>query len=131
MYVVIALLVLPCLLAAPLLVSLLYGRTPDASVSLSLFRLLLLACPFTHLYLLNGHALYAIGRQRQVTWAMVAITAVNGLLNALLIPLWSYWGAVGVALLSEILLFAFLQRAVTRLILRPASPQGDEGRDLQ
>jgi O-antigen/teichoic acid export membrane protein len=131
MVVLIVVLTVPCLLAAPLLLPLLYGRTSDSSISTSLFRLLLLAFPFTHLYLLNGHALYAIGHQMRVTWAMVALTAINGLLNALVIPTWSYWGAAGVALLSEILLFALLQRDVRRLILHTATSQRDAGRDLR
>jgi len=115
----IPLLVVPCLIAAPFILSLLYGRTPDTGVSVGLFRLLLLAFPFTFLYLLNGHALYAVGAQRRVTVTMVIVTAVNGLGNLLLVPPCRYWGAAGVALGSELLLFVLLQIGVQRLVLGP------------
>jgi O-antigen/teichoic acid export membrane protein len=113
----ILLLVVPCLVAAPWVLSLLYGRSPETGVSAGLFRLLLVAFPFTFLYLLNGHALYAVGAQKRVTIAMLIVTAVNGLVNLLLVPLWRYWGAAGVALASELLLFLLLQADVRRLVL--------------
>lgn len=116
-------LVTPCLIGAPFVLGLLYGRTPDTGVSVGLFRLLLLAFPFTFLYLLNGHTLYAVGAQRQVTVAMLIVTAVNGLANLLLVPLWRYWGAAGVALASELLLFMLLQVDVWRLILYGAETE--------
>ena len=119
----IPLLVVPCLIAAPFILSLLYGRTPNTGVSVGLFRLLLLAFPFTFLYLLNGHALYAIGAQRRVTVTMVIVTAVNGLGNLLLVPPWRYWGAAGVALGSELLLFVLLQIGVQRLVLGQAEDE--------
>ncbi len=114
------LLVVPCLIGAPFILSLLYGPTPDTRVSVGLFRLLLLAFPFTFLYLLNGHTLYAVGAQRRVTVAMLTVTAVNGLANLLLVPLWRYWGAAGAALASELLLFVLLQIGVQRLVLGQA-----------
>jgi O-antigen/teichoic acid export membrane protein len=64
--------------------------------------------------------LYAVGAQRRVTVAMLTVTAVNGLANLLLVPLWRYWGAAGAALASELLLFVLLQIGVQRLVLGQA-----------
>ena len=57
--------------------------------------------------------------------AMVAVTAINTVGNVALVPRWSYWGAVGVMLTSEMLLYATLQIAVWQSILRSTTP-GDE-----
>jgi O-antigen/teichoic acid export membrane protein len=110
-------------IAATALIVLLYGRTPDTSLSVGILRVLLLAFPFTYLYLLNGHTLYAVGRQQRVTMAMVVVTAIKVLLNVWAISRWSYWGAAGVALASEVLLFAWLQFLVCRFVLRPSATQ--------
>jgi O-antigen/teichoic acid export membrane protein len=56
------------------------------------------------LYLLSGHVLYALGRQRRVTIAMLVVGLVNVVLNLIVIPRWSYLGAAAVALFSEWLL---------------------------
>jgi O-antigen/teichoic acid export membrane protein len=125
LWLVIPLVVVPFLVTAPLVVRLLYGDTPGAPISARIFRLLLLAFPFTFLYLLNGHALYAIGQQRRVTVVMVLITAMNALCNALLIPRWSYWGAVGVTLASEAMLFVLLQVTVGRTTLCSSPPSSE------
>ncbi|MBN1641592.1 MAG: oligosaccharide flippase family protein [Anaerolineae bacterium] len=119
LWVAIPLLVVPCLLLATPIISLLYGRTAETAVSSALFRVLLCAFPMTYLYLLDGHALYAAGQQRHVTVVMIAVTALNALANLLLIPRWSYWAAVGVALGSESLILILLHSAVRRAILRP------------
>jgi O-antigen/teichoic acid export membrane protein len=119
----IVLLVVPCLIAAPCILSLLYGRTPDTGVSTGLFRLFMVAFPFTFLYLLNGHALYAVGAQRRVTVVVVVVTVFNGALNLILVPPWRYWGAAGAALGSELLLFVLLQISVRRLILGRAAAE--------
>jgi len=100
------------------LIALFFGRTPDAGLAAGVLRLLLLAFPFTYLYLLNGHTLYAIGQQRRVTAAMVGVVVAKLLLDVLFVPRWSIWGAAGVALASEALLFAWLQFLVWRSVLR-------------
>jgi O-antigen/teichoic acid export membrane protein len=115
------LLAVPCFLLAPRVVALLYGHDQVAATTSALFRALLLAFPFAYLYLLNGHLLYAAGLQVWVTGAMVAVTAINGLLNALAIPRWSYWGAAGVAIFSQVLLFALLRALAGHHVLRAAS----------
>lgn len=119
--------------AATTLGRLLYGRTPDAVAAVGILRVLLFAFPFTYLYLLNGHALYAVGQQRRVTVAMAAITAAKLLLNALAVPRWGTWGAASVALACEGALFAWLQWLVWRSLLRVPGAGGREdcvgGRD--
>jgi O-antigen/teichoic acid export membrane protein len=119
--------------AATSLMALLFGRSPDASLAVGVLRLLLLAFPFTYLYLLNGHTLYAIGRQRRVTAAMVGVAASKLVMDALIVPRWSTSGAAGVALVSEALLFAWLQFLVWRSLLRSSGAQGRDdlaaGRD--
>lgn len=102
-------LVIPAQLLAGVGSALLYGHTPDTPIYANLLRVLLLAFPFTYLYLLNGHTLYALDRQRHVTGAMVAVTIANTLGNVLLIPRWSYAGAAVTKLFSEVLLFVLLQ----------------------
>ena len=54
---------------------------------------------------------------------MVGVTAINALGNLLLIPRWSYWAAVGVALLSELMILILLHRAVRRAILEPGAEE--------
>ena len=122
-WLLIGLIALPCMVVAPRLMALLYGQSSDTAIVSALFRALMLAFPFTYLYLLNGHLLYAVGEQLRVTQAVIAATAANGLLNALAIPRWSYRGATGVAILSQILLYALLQGIVApRLAERRAEP---------
>jgi O-antigen/teichoic acid export membrane protein len=118
LWLVVALLVAPCTIAAPYVLAFLYGETVDGATSIALLRILMLAFPFTFLYLLNGHALYAVGQQRRVTVVVVLVTAFKGLLNVLAVPTWSYWGAAGVAFVSEALLFVWLQIGVRRFVLR-------------
>jgi O-antigen/teichoic acid export membrane protein len=119
----------PCLLLAPRMMALLYGQNADTAVTSALFRALLLAFPFAYLYLLNGHVLYAAGRQVWVTGAMVAATATNGLLNALAIPRWSYRGAAGVAIFSQILLYALLRALAGRHVLHAEMGTTETGKE--
>jgi O-antigen/teichoic acid export membrane protein len=109
------LIIVPFGLGAGMLIGVLYGQGAGVSDTVILFRLFLLAFPFAYLYLLNGHALYAAGRQRRVTVVVVEVTVVSAVCNALAVPLWSYWGAVGVSLASEFLLFVLLEWEVRRL----------------
>ena len=108
-WVVVIVLMVPAQLLAGVVSVLLYGDTADTPIYANLLRVLLLAFPFTYLYLLNGHTLYALDRQRRVTGAMVAVTVANALCNVLLVPRWSYAGAAVAKLLSEVLLFVLLQ----------------------
>jgi len=99
--------------AAPLLLSLFGGRTQEVSIALPLLRWLLLALPFTYLYLLNGHALYAIGQQRRVTMAVFVVALVNLVCNAALIWRWGESAVVGAKLLSEASLAVLLQAVLS------------------
>jgi uncharacterized membrane protein YkvA (DUF1232 family) len=90
------------------LIPLVYGRGEDYVPATQVFRLLVWAIPAMFLYLLSGHALYALGRQRQVTWVMLSIGVANIALNLVVIPRWSYTGAAVVALASEWLLWGLL-----------------------
>jgi O-antigen/teichoic acid export membrane protein len=109
-------LAVPCFVLAPRLMTLLYGQSADTATASALFRALLFAFPFTYLYLLNGHLLYAIGQQLWVTRAMIVATAASGILNALVIPRWSYRGAAGAAILSQILLYILLRTLAWRCL---------------
>ena len=109
-------LLVPGLIVAPGLLTLLYGDVDGIASAPGLFRILLLALPFTYLMLLNGHVLYALGKQRQVSIWMVLATVVNGLLNAWLIPRWGMWAAAWVTLSSEIVLFLALRLAAHRAL---------------
>jgi O-antigen/teichoic acid export membrane protein len=119
-------LIVPCWWLAPWLIDVLYGDVAGIAAAPGLFRLLLLALPFTYLYLLNGHVLYALGRQRRVSAWMVAVTALNAGLNALLIPRWGMWAAAGVALFSEVALFAALRGSVMMLSTNHREMDGAE-----
>jgi O-antigen/teichoic acid export membrane protein len=110
--------------AATPLIALVFGESADSGLAVGVFRLLLLAFPFTFLYLLNGHTLYAIGQQRRVTVAMLGVVAAKLLMDALIVPRWSTMGAAGVALASEGLLFAWLQFLVWWSLLRSSQAQG-------
>jgi O-antigen/teichoic acid export membrane protein len=96
------------LLASGLLIPLIYGGTGSYTPAVLPFRLLVCAVPAMFLYLLGGHLLYAMGRQRRVTVAMLVVGLVNVVLNLIVIPRWSYLGAAAVALFSEWLLVALL-----------------------
>jgi len=116
------------LVAGPVML-VLYGRSPDTLDAVSVLRVLLLAFPFTYLYLLNGHALYAAGREQRVTVAMVIVTAVKLLSDAWAVPRWGTAGAARAALASEVLLYGCLQWLVWRSVLRlpQEGGQGSEG----
>jgi O-antigen/teichoic acid export membrane protein len=105
------------LLAGPLMAAL-YGRSPDTAQAVGVLRVLLLAFPFTYLYLLNGHALYALARERRVTEAMVVVTVLKLSLDVWAVFRWSTTGAAGVALASEVLLYVWLQWLAWRSVLR-------------
>jgi O-antigen/teichoic acid export membrane protein len=96
------------LLAAGTLIPLVYGGNGSYAPAVFPFRLLICAVPAMFLYLLSGHVLYAVGKQRRVTVAMLAVGLVNVALNLVVIPRWSYLGAAAVALFSEWLLVALL-----------------------
>lgn len=96
------------LLSAAALIPLVYGSKADYAPSVLPFRLLVCAAPAMFLYLLSGHVLYALGKQRRVTVVMVAVGLVNVALNLVAIPRWGIVGAAGVALLTEWLLVLLL-----------------------
>ncbi len=93
--------------AAPF-IAVVYGRGVDPAESAWVFRLLMWAVPAMFLYLLGGHTLYALDRQRQVARAMAVTSAFNIALNLAVIPRWSYRGAAAVMLASEWLLWGLL-----------------------
>lgn len=109
---------LPGLWIAPGLLTFLFGDVEGIVAAPALFRILLLALPFTYLMLLNGHVLYALGAQRRVSTWMVVATLLNGLLNLALIPRWGMQAAAWVALSSEAVLFIALRVAAHRALER-------------
>ncbi len=102
--------------AATVLVPLVYGRANTHSGAIAAFRLQVWAVPAMFLYLLNGHALYAVGRQRWVTAAMAITGLANVGLNLLIIPRWGVLGVSAVALFSAWLLWALLASLARRAL---------------
>jgi O-antigen/teichoic acid export membrane protein len=98
------------------LLPLVYGRAQAHGEAVAAFRLQVWAVPAMFLYLLNGHTLYALGRQRWVTGAMAVVGLVNVALNLLVIPRWSTLGVSAVALFSAWLLWALLSRLAERAL---------------
>jgi O-antigen/teichoic acid export membrane protein len=94
--------------AAERLMPLIYGAGGDYGPAVQAFRLMVWAIPAMFLYFLSGHTLYVLGKQRRVTVVMLMIGLLNGALNLVVIPRWSYRGAAGVALCSEWLIFGLL-----------------------
>jgi O-antigen/teichoic acid export membrane protein len=104
--------------AAGVLIGLVYGSTGDYAPAVLPFRLLVCGIPAMFLYLLSGHTLYALGKQRQVTATMLAVGLVNVSLNLFIIPRWSFVGAAAVALGSEWLLATSLYPLARRALAR-------------
>ncbi|MGD9404384.1 MAG: flippase [Anaerolineae bacterium] len=104
------------MLIAPLLMTIVYGSEGNYAPAVLPFRLLICAVPAMFLYLLGGHVLYALGKQRRVTVVMMAVGVVNVVLNVALIPRWSYWAAAAVALLCEWLLAGLLYPQARRAL---------------
>jgi len=113
-------------LGAGLLVPLVYGDRDSYAPAVVVFRLLVWALPAMFLYLLSGHTLYALGKQRRVTVAMLLVGLANVSLNLLVIPRWSYKGAGAVALASEWLLWGLLYPQARRALAAMPEPVDGE-----
>jgi O-antigen/teichoic acid export membrane protein len=103
-------------LGATMLISLVYGATGDYALVTFPFRLLVCGIPAMFLYLLSGHTLYALGKQRQVTVVMIAVGLLNVSLNLIVIPRWGLAGAATIALFSEWLLAGILVPLASRAV---------------
>jgi O-antigen/teichoic acid export membrane protein len=109
-------------LAAGILVPLIFGTEGVYAPAVLPFRLLICGLPAMFLYLLCGYTLYSLDRQRRVTAAMLAVGVVNVVLNLYAIPRWSYVGAAAVALFSEWLLLAILYPLARRALAASRPP---------
>jgi O-antigen/teichoic acid export membrane protein len=98
------------------LVRLVYGRGQVNGVTVTAFRLQIWAIPAMFVYLLAGHALYAMNHQRWVTGTMAVVGLANVGLNLLVIPHWSTLGVSAVALLSAWLLCILLSTLARRAL---------------
>lgn len=98
------------------LLPLVYGRAQAHGEAVAAFRIQVWAMPAMFLYLLNGHSLYALRRQRWVTGAMATVGLLNVGLNVLVIPRWGPLGVSAVALVSAWLLWALLSRLAKRAL---------------
>ena len=103
-------------LTADRLIPLVYGTEGDYAPAVLPFQVLVCAIPAMFLYLLSGHTLYALDRQRRVTVVMLITGVVNITLNLIVIPRWSYLGAAAVALASEWLLWGLLYPQARRAL---------------
>ncbi len=115
-------------MAASPLIGLVYGSGEYYGPTGPAFRILVWAVPAMFLYLLSGHVLYALGRQRYVTKVMLLVGIVNVGLNLMVIPRWSYLGASVVAVFSELLLWSLLYPAARRA-LNTGKANESNGRD--
>jgi O-antigen/teichoic acid export membrane protein len=95
-------------LSAGGLLSLIYGAKGDHAAAEAPLQLLAAAIPAMCLYLLSGHTLYALDRQRRVTIAMLVVGLLNIGLNLVVIRRWSYVGCAAVAVVTEWLLCTLL-----------------------
>lgn len=86
---------------------LVYGANV-ATPTVQTWRLLTWAMPAVFLYLLGGHTLYALGKQRTVTGRMLIVTALNAIINLVLLARWRHIGAAVALLTSEWLLCLLL-----------------------
>lgn len=93
-----------------------YGADGASPAAVQTFRLLVGAIPAVFLYLMGGHLLNALGRQRRVTASMLAIALVNGAINLALIPRYAHLGASATMLLSEWLLCGLLLTQALRAL---------------
>jgi len=98
------------------LLALVYGQAQAPREAVAAFRVQVWAIPAMFLYLLNGHTLYALERQRRVTAAMATVGLVNVGLNLLVIPRWSVLGVSAVALISAWLLWALLSTLASQAL---------------
>jgi O-antigen/teichoic acid export membrane protein len=103
-------------LLAARLMPLVFGRAETQVQSVAAFRILVWGIPAMFLYLLSGHLLYALGRQRWVTTGMLIVAVVNVGLNALVIPRWSVLGVSTVALSTAWLLCGILLGQATQAL---------------
>jgi O-antigen/teichoic acid export membrane protein len=108
------------------LVSLVFGQGDNYRPAVATFRLLVWALPAMFLYLLAGHTLYALRKQRQVTGAMLVVGLTNVSLNLVVIPRWSYLGAAVVALASEWLLWVLLYPQASQALAAAPELGGQE-----
>ncbi len=99
---------------APPLISLVYGpRFSDAGPAFAMLVWLLLVA------LMSGHYRYTLiarGRQRLELLCAVSGAAVCVALNAVLIPAWGMFGAVGALLTSEAVIWALAYVFVRRVV---------------
>jgi len=85
-------------------------------------RILSLAIFLSYFNHLTGFTIVALGKQRLYFSVALAALAFNVLLNLLVIPKFSYYGAAGVTILTETLIFFITLFFVFRLLKKFPSP---------
>ncbi len=117
------LLVILVLLFSPLAVRLItqnrFGEFFDSVLVLRILSLAIFLSYFNHL---TGFTIVALGKQRLYFSVALAALAFNVLLNLLVIPKFSYYGAAGVTILTETLIFFITLFFVFRLLKKFPSP---------
>ncbi len=107
--------VLGTLALAPMMIQIL-GGSAFLPESATVLRVLVW---FTPLHYVNGVAQYAIiavNQQRQIARAYMLATVFNLVANVLLVPRYGYLAAAVITVLTEIVLFIPLQRAIHRYV---------------
>lgn len=104
------------------LMAIVFGAGERLAPAVLVFRILVLAFPAVILYQQSGNLLYAAGRQRRVTYAVLGVGALNLLLNAAIIPRQGILGAASVALLSEWVLWGVLTSMANQVWVKDEEP---------
>ena len=102
------------LILAPQIIEFFYAD--DYRVSILLFQLLISVVTLRFIDHALGITLTAIGQQTKRVIALGGATAINLLLNAVLIPRYSYLGATISAILTEVFLFVTLYLFLSRWV---------------
>lgn len=113
-------------IATPLVVGVIFLSKPimvliagkEFEGSGSVLRVLIIALGMIYIGNVFSHSVVAIDKQRKMMWAYL-FTAVTSLIGYFIfIPLYSYWGAVGVTLYSETLITVLSLLMVVKTVQR-------------
>lgn len=110
---------------APMMMQLLYPNYPTTELTL-IFRILLWSTGLIYLWAPYGNSLQACDRPKDYLRGFAWATVINVLLNIIVIPRWSIYGAAATTLLAQLFLFIYFrytfQRHIAKLSLWKKTP---------